>query len=159
LFDKSGKKRWKVEYDDTVYKVYDSSNKLAGYFFPHYSETESDADEAIHQQNKEKTELVEGTLLVPMLKLDVFDSQGAIPVEMVISNLESGYQRAAKWYEWLKIHSEGLSIYGAGAHTAREDRNMLSIALGIRGKITLGEKGVKDFLLPLLDMLSADGLL
>jgi hypothetical protein len=36
---------------------------------------------------------------------------------------------------------------------------MLSIALGIAGEITLGEKEVQEFLTPLLDRLHEDGLL
>ena len=29
--------RWKFEYEDTVYKVYDRNNYLSGYFFPNYN--------------------------------------------------------------------------------------------------------------------------
>ncbi|TLY10035.1 MAG: hypothetical protein E6K85_04630 [Thaumarchaeota archaeon] len=52
-----------------------------------------------------------------------------------------------------------FKIVGAAVHTAREDRNMLSIALGIVTKFKLGEKEVRDFLTPLLDRLHEDGLL
>ncbi len=29
-------KQWKLEYIDTVYKIYDRDKNLAGYFFPNY---------------------------------------------------------------------------------------------------------------------------
>jgi hypothetical protein len=29
--------KWEIEYEDTVYKVYDWNESLAGYFFPGYS--------------------------------------------------------------------------------------------------------------------------
>jgi hypothetical protein len=44
-------------------------------------------------------------------------------------------------------------------YTVREDRNMLSIALGISGTFNLGEKEVRNFLSPMLDKLHEDGLL
>jgi hypothetical protein len=44
-------------------------------------------------------------------------------------------------------------------YTAREDRNMLSIALGIVETFNLGEKEVRDFLFPLLNKLHEDRLL
>jgi hypothetical protein len=164
VFNKTGKNNWKLEYEDTFYKVYDWNNKLAGYFFPQYNvgnspEVEEDDDDTIHQLNKDKIELTEGTLVVPMLKLNILDSEQAMPIEAVISNLESGRIRAAKWADWLRKYSDSLSIYGVGVHTAREDRNMLSIAIGMRGKLILGEKGVRDFLSPLLDLLHSEGLL
>ena len=28
--------KWKTEYDETIYKIYDRNNDLAGYFFPDY---------------------------------------------------------------------------------------------------------------------------
>jgi hypothetical protein len=44
-------------------------------------------------------------------------------------------------------------------HTAREDRNMLSIGLGMSKSIKLGEKEVLGLLTPLLGKLHQDGLL
>jgi hypothetical protein len=113
----------------------------------------------IEQLNKDKVELTEGTLVVPMLKLELLDSEGAIPIEKVVSSLQSSRERASKWNNWLGSNASELSIHGAGVHTAREDRNMLSIALGIHGKLTLGDKNVKEFLSPLLDKLHSEGLL
>ena len=45
LFNKSNKNsinkyKWKFEYEDTIYKVYDHNNNLAGYFFPNYHSIE-----------------------------------------------------------------------------------------------------------------------
>jgi hypothetical protein len=36
--------RWKFEYEDTVYKVYDRKNDLAGYFFPNYNIVEEQSE-------------------------------------------------------------------------------------------------------------------
>ena len=48
---------------------------------------------------------------------------------------------------------------GSTVYTAREDRNMLSIALGIASRYALGEKEIKELLAPALDRLHDDGLL
>jgi hypothetical protein len=50
-------------------------------------------------------------------------------------------------------------ITGNGVHTSREDREMLSIALGLDSNIILGEKEVIVALTPLLDELNNAGLL
>ena len=160
---KNEKSRWKVDYEDTLYKVYDWEGKLAGYFFPNYGDIDADGDEEsdnfIEQLNKSKAELQGGTLLVPMLKLELLDTDGAIAIDRVVSSLESCSERASKWNMWLEKNASKQSIYGTGVHTAREDRNMLSIALAIHGRMNLGDKNVQDFLLPLLENLHLDGLL
>jgi hypothetical protein len=48
---------------------------------------------------------------------------------------------------------------GSLVYTAREDRNMLSILLGIKNEVILGEKEVVESLVPLLNKLHEDGLL
>jgi hypothetical protein len=160
LFGKGGTK-WKIEYDDTHYKVYDSGGNLAGYLFPEYGDIEPKdrEDEIIDDLNKTRAEVPETTLLLPMVKLNLLDNHEGIDVDYVISSLESSGKRAGAWKEWLRDNAKSFSIVGAAVHTAREDRNMLSIALGIAATIKLGEKEVSDFLSPLLDKLHEDGLL
>lgn len=152
--------KWKIEYDYTFYKVYDGKSNLAGYFFPHYGEIfpAEKEDEVIEKMNKSHDSVPEATLLVPMVKLDVFDKEN-METDYVVSSLEANLQRIKYWKGWLQKNSRQYSIFGSSVHTAREDRNMLSIALGIAAKITLGEKEIKEFLNPLLDRLHEDGLL
>ncbi|HVX02651.1 MAG TPA: hypothetical protein VHA09_05820 [Nitrososphaera sp.] len=162
--------KWKVEYDYTYYKVYDNKGALAGYFFPHYSRDPSspkDGDEddnrndeeSIERLNKNHELVSQGTLLVPMTKLDLLDHEEGISVDHAIESLDANLVRTRFWKDWLTRNAKELSLYGASVHTAREDRNMLSLAIGISGDITLGEKEVKEFLTPLLDRLHEDGLL
>jgi hypothetical protein len=159
LFGKGAK--WKAEYDDTIYKIYDWNGNLAGYFFPEYGDIEpaEKEDEIIDEMNKTHADMRESTLLVPMVKLGLLDVQGGLRIDDVISSLESSSERANVWKKWLHDNARQFSLVGAAAHTAREDRNMLSIALGVSAPFKLGEKEVRDFLIPLLDKLHADGLL
>lgn len=160
LFGKT--KTWKAEYDDTLYKIYDWDGHLAGYLFPHYGDnidTEGENDEVIEEMNKVHTEVPEATLLLPMVKLGLLDNYQGIDIDYVISSLEANAERSRAWKKWLQGNAKTFSIFAAEVHTAREDRNMLSIALGIVAKFRLGEKEVRDVLAPLLDRLHQDGLL
>lgn len=154
--------KWKVEYDYTYYKVYDNNGTLAGYFFPHYKTTDSEKekdDEAIEKMNKDHNQVSQGTLLVPMAKLDLLDHEEGIEIDYAIASLDANLIRTRFWKDWLSRNAKRLSLYGARIYTAREDRNMLSIAIGTAGNITLGEKEVKEFLTPLLNSLHEDNLL
>ncbi len=162
LFGKGGNKaRWKAEYDNTIYKIYDWQGNLAGYFFPHYTEIESEEQEEdmIEGLTKAHASVSEGTLLLPMVKLGLLDNHGGMDVDYVITSLATNSERAKEWKIWLGNNSKEYGIFGAQVHTAREDRNMLSIAIGMVATIKLGEKEVRDYLLPLLDKLHKDGLL
>lgn len=152
---------WKTEYDDSLYKVYDRKGNLAGYFFPEYGEIGSNEtkDEIIDQLNKAHSDVQEATLLLPLVKLNLLDKHEGMHIDFVISSLEANRDRVDNWKKWLRDHAQSFNIVGAAAYTAREDRNMLSIALGIVTPIKLGESEVRDFLSPLLNKLHEDSLL
>lgn len=160
MFGKNGSK-WKTEYDDTLYKVYDWDGNLAGYLFPEYGEIEPKdrEDEIIDELNRTHSEVHEATLLLPMVKLNLLDNHEGMDIDYVISSLEANAERAEVWKKWLRDNARAFNIVGSAVHTAREDRNMLSVALGIVTIIKLGEKEVRDFLSPLLDKLHENGLL
>ena len=160
MFGKSGGK-WKTEYDDTLYKIYDWDGNLAGYLFPEYGDIEPKdrEDEIIDELNKTHAQVTEATILLPMAKLNLLDNHEGMDIDYVISSLEANTERAGVWKKWIRDNGRSFSIVGSAVHTAREDRNMLSIALGIAATITLGEKEVRDFLSPLLEKLHEDGLL
>jgi len=156
-----GKAKWKAEYDDTLYKIYDWDGNVAGYFFPHYGDIQpkDKEDEIIDELNKSHARVNESTLLLPMVKLGLLDNHEGMDIEYVISSLEANAARTGAWKKWLRENAKSFGIYGAEAHTAREDRNMLSIGIGISANITLGEKEVITMLTPLLDNLHGAGLL
>jgi hypothetical protein len=105
LFSKKNQsnKQWKLEYIDTVYKIYDRDKNLAGYFFPNY-ETMDEKEEAvknskeaydfeeetaiIDEMNKENQRVIGGNLMVPMIKLHLLDNQEGISLEFAINALE-----------------------------------------------------------------------
>ena len=153
-----------------MYKVYDSNKKLAGYFFPQYGSIErhnneqgnkdqDQEDKIIDIMNKTHEKVRGGNLVVPMLKLNLLDNNEGIDLDYTIEALDGNLQRAKTWKEWLEVNHTDFSISGAAVYTAREDRNMLSIVLGINSEVILGEKELEIDLTPLLDKLHTDGML
>ncbi len=160
LFGKRGtSNKWKAEYEDTLYKIYDWNGNLAGYLFPTYRDIESKDEEVIVELNRTHAQVTEGTLLLPMVKLNLLDNNEGMDIDYVISSLQANTERTNKWKEWLHDNAESFNIADSTVYTAREDRNMLSIALGIVETFNLGEKEVLDFLSPLLNKLHEDQLL
>lgn len=161
---------WKLEYIDTVYKIYDWDKNLTGYFFPNYDINLDDykdesqdvhevEDKIIEQMNKEKQSVKGGNVMLPMVKLQLLDNEDGIDLDYVINSLEQNAQRTRKWKQWIHDNHLEFKIFGSSIYTAREDRNMLSIVLGIGSNIILGEKEIGINLRPLLDKLHQDELI
>ncbi len=176
LFSKrtNDNKQWKLEYIDTVYKIYDWDKNLTGYFFPNYDKTkETDGNDKTNGENydfDEETEIIDkmhkenitvfgGNLMLPMIKLYLLDNQDGIDLDYAISTLEENVQRTMRWKEWVQHNHERFAIIGSSIYTAREDRDMLSILLGINASMTLGEKELLNKLRSLLDKLHEDKMI
>ena len=152
---------WKMEYEDAVYKIYDWNRNLAAYFFPNYplEETSENEDEIIDKLNKSHQIVRGGSILFPMVKLNILDKEEGIDLDYAIFALEESLKRIQIWKQWLLENNNKYEIVGNSVYTSREDREMLSIALGIHSDIVLGEKETLATLTPLLDGLHDSGLL
>ena len=176
LFSKKNQsnKQWKLEYIDTVYKVYDRDKNLAGYFFPNYDMINEKEDSVkdpkenydfeeetniIDEMNKENQKVNGGNLMLPMIKLHLLDNQEGMNIDYAIDALEENVQRTKRWREWIKQNHEEFKVIGSAIYTAREDRNMLSIVIGLDMYMVLGEKELLSHLKPVLDRLQEDGML
>ncbi len=175
LFSKKNpNKRWKLEYFDTVYKIYDWNKNLAGYFFPNYDTVNESAvmgkehsknydfDEetsAIDKMNKGNQKVFGGNLMLPMIKLYLLDNEEGINLDYAINSLEDNAQRVKKWKDWIQNNQSEFNLMGCAIYTSREDRNMLSIVLGIDMYMVLGEKELIIILKPLLDNLHENELI
>jgi hypothetical protein len=156
------KYKWKMEYEDTVYKIYDWNKNLAAYFFPKYDlveTTDNEEDQFIEKLNQSHENVRGGNILFPMIKLDLLDKEEGLDLDYTTVALEQNLKRVKVWKEWLLQNHRKFAIIGNAVYTSREDRNMLSIALGINSNITLGEKETLVALAPLLDELHEAGLL
>jgi molybdopterin converting factor small subunit len=168
--------KWKFEYEDTVYKVYDWNNNLAAYFFPNYNsiqkqnrtkngrneKQQEEEGEVIEEMNKLHENVRGGSLMIPMLRLNLLDNEEEnerMNLNYTIDALEENLHRAKQWEQWLEQNAIEFEVSGNSVYTAREDRNMLSLVIGIDSDIILGEKEIGLVLIPLLDKLHEDGML
>lgn len=155
------KSKWKMEYEDTIYKIYDWNKNLAAYFFPNYNlvETGENEDAIIEKLNQSHQNVRGGNILLPLIKLNLLDKEERIDLDYTIVALEQNLQRTKVWREWLEQNDRKFAIAGNAVFTSREDREMLSIALVIDSIIILGEKEALVALTPLLDELHEATLL
>src|SRR5215217_6041866 len=109
--------KWKFEYEDTVYKVYDWNNNLAGYFFPNYNliqkqngtkngrnEKQQEEGEVIEEMNKLHENVRGGNLMIPMLRLNLLDNEArkeGMDLNYAIGELQENLHRAKQWKQWL----------------------------------------------------------
>ena len=155
------KSKWKMEYEDTIYKIYDWNKNLAAYFFPNYNlaENSENEDEIIEKLNQSHQNVRGGNVLFPLIKLNLLDKEERIDLDYTIDALEQNLQRTKVWREWLIQNDRKFAITGNAVFTSREDREMLSIVLVIDSNIVLGEKETLVALAPLLDELHEATLL
>ena len=162
--------KWNLEYEDTVYKIYDWNKDLAGYFFPRYdalldrqsgddNENLDSQTEVIEKMNKHHQRIDGGQLMLPMIKLGLLDHEEGLDLDYVIDALEASVQRTKMWKGWLERNDREFGIIGVAAYTAREDRNMLTIVFDMHLIMVLGEKEIARSLTPLLNKLRLDQML
>jgi len=158
---KNKRSKWKMEYEDTIYKIYDWNKNLTAYFFPNYNlvEDTENEDEIIEKLNQSHQNVRGGNILFPLIKLNLLDKEERIDLDYTIVALEQNLQRTKVWREWLVQNDRKFAISGNAVFTSREDREMLSIALVIDSNIILGEKETLVALTPLLDELHEATLL
>jgi len=158
---KNKRSKWKMEYEDTIYKIYDWNKNLTAYFFPNYNlvEDTENEDEIIEKLNQSHQNVRGGNILFPLIKLNLLDKEERIDLDYTIVALEQNLKRTKVWREWLLQNDRKFAISGNAVFTSREDREMLSIALVIDSNIILGEKETLVALTPLLDELHEATLL
>ena len=161
MFDKKRRKNWKGEYEDTIYKIYDWDNNLAGYFYPTYNIqriSEMEEEEIIVRMNENKEKVQGGHLMVPFLKLDLLDID-TLNIDEVIYRLQTNIQRAMVWKKWIEDNKYKFSLAESLVCTSREDRNLLAVLFMINKEIILDEKVLVKEISPILDQLHIDQLL
>jgi len=161
LFRKKEKRNWKCEYDDTIYKIYDWDDNLAGYFYPLYNikgKNEMEEEEIMIKMNEKKEKIHGGHLMIPFLKLNLLDID-YLTIDEAIFNLQNSIQRAITWKKWIDGNSDTFNLSKSLICTSREDRNLLAVLLEINKEIALDEKIIIIEITPILDQLHMDELL
>lgn len=114
---------WKLDLDDTYFRILDSKKYTAGYFDPDYGEDAS--EESIELMLKQKTAIRGGYLVVPMLKFGLFDSDLDIDIYQLEDKINAVVKALARWSGYIRaknypFHSVRIS------HT---DQDMLTMTV------------------------------
>jgi hypothetical protein len=151
---------WKVEFYDSVYKIYDRNNNLTGYFFPHYPKSSEINEDTVIMNLHNSHSVVNGaSLMLPMIKLDLLDIEEGQSLDTVLKHLTDNIEKAKEWRGWYLSNKDKYNVLECMVYTAREDRQMLSIVLDLRSEFSLGTKEVTNFIAPILDNLSGHGMI
>jgi hypothetical protein len=156
---KSRTSQWKIDFYDSVYKIYDKGGNLAGYLFPNYPKISEEIEDSVTLElANSRSPVAGGRLMLPMLRLNLFDIEEGQSLDEVIDKLAYNMKKAKEWQGWCISNKDKYDILEYQVHTAREDKQMLSILLDLGSQFTLGTEGVANFLTPILDDLSAEGM-
>lgn len=160
LFGRKNKpSSWKVDFYDSVYKIYDKDGNLAGYFFPNYPKVQANRDSEALKMAKSHSIVSGGSLMLPLVRLDLPDLEEGQNLEDLIGNFASSIDRVKEWKEWYESNTVKYHIQGYQVYTAREDKQMLSIVFNLDSQFALGTKEVSIFLDPILKDLSENALI
>jgi hypothetical protein len=84
--------------------------------------------EVIEKLNKSH---VRGDLMIPILKMNLFDNNKAMNLDYTIGALEGNVKESKTWKQWLQQNRRSFGITSAIIYTVKEYMNMLSVVLVI----------------------------
>lgn len=149
---------WKLEREESYFKIYDENKHIAGYFDPEYGDIfpEHKINEIIEEMHKKHEKITGGYLMVPMIKFEVFNDQ-EIGLDYLQRRIDDVKERIAKWKGFIlnrKTSDHKIQV----SHT---DADMLSITFPIRfdAPVSLEKKLLLAELEITLNSLRKNGLL
>ena len=149
---------WKLDLDESYFRIYDSKKLIAGYFDPDYGEIypKENSEEIILSMLKNNEKILGGMIMVPFVKFGLFDTDLDTSLSEVEQNVNRVIEHLQKWKNFLSqtnrhVHSIRIS------HT---DQDMLTITFKIKfSKPTSLEKiKLMGEIFPTLDLLQKSGL-
>ncbi len=149
---------WKLDLDESYFRIYDSKKLIAGYFDPDYGEIypKENSEEIILSMLKNHDKILGGVIMVPLVKFGLFDTDLDTTLSEVEQNVNRVTEHLQKWKNFLSqtnrhVHSIRIS------HT---DQDMLTITFKIKfSKPTSLEKiKLMGEIFPTLDLLQKSGL-
>jgi hypothetical protein len=150
--------QWKLEREDTYFKIYDENKNIAGYFDPEYGEIfpAHRVNEIIEEMHKKHEKVLGGYMMAPMLKFEIFDEQ-EIGIDYLQHRIEDVKERIERWKNFIKNQKTSEHKIRV-SHT---DSDMLSITFPIRFAfpVPLEQKLLLAELEIILNSLHENGLL
>ncbi|GIU72497.1 MAG: hypothetical protein KatS3mg003_1976 [Candidatus Nitrosocaldaceae archaeon] len=120
-----------VEQEDVHFKIFDDNNYLLAYFQPDYGNIypKEREEEIIQNMIKNKEEITEGLLYLPMLKFNIGEEE--YDIEVIKQLLELALAKLNGWINTLREIEEIKNVRVVKSHT---DPDMLALLLDIKFK-------------------------
>jgi len=120
--------QWKLEREESYFKIFDENKNIAGYFDPAYGDIfpEHKISEIIEEMHKKHEKILGGFLMVPMIKFEVFNDQ-EIGLDYLQRRIDDVKDRIAKWKDFI-LNQKSSDHKIQVSHT---DTDMLSITFPI----------------------------
>lgn len=150
---------WKLESDETFFRIYDSKKMVAGYFDPDYGNIfpKENLEDVIASMLKNHDKILGGVMMVPLVKFGLFDTDLDTNISLVEQNVTRVNIHLEKWKSFLsQTNREKHSV-----RISHTDQDMLTITFEVKfSKPTPLEKNfLLEELFPTLDLLQKLGLL
>lgn len=150
--------QWKLEREESYFKIYDENKNIAGYFDPEYGDIfpEHKVNEIIEEMYKKNEKIPGGYLMVPMIKFEVFRDQ-EIGLDYLQRRIDDVRERITKWKDFI-LHQKNSDHKIQVSHT---DADMLSITFPVHfdSPVSLEKKLLTAELEITLNSLHKKGLL
>lgn len=149
---------WRLEQDESYYRILDSRRQIAGYFDPEYGQIEPQekAEEIIEQMIRRRDPIAAGYLTFPMTKFGIFDTDYQEQISALERQIDGVQQQIKAWKRFLdSVHDRHVVRI---SHTSQD---MLSVTFPVRfdSAIRLDKKEILESIRPVLDRLHESGLL
>lgn len=121
---------WKLELDESYFRIYDSHKLIAGYFDPDYGDIfpKENQDQIIAGMLKNHDKISGGFIMVPLIKFGLFDSDLSTDIISLEQKISTVYARIQKWKDFLA--SANIQYHNIGiSHT---DQDMLTITFPVK---------------------------
>jgi len=150
---------WKLELEDSYFKIYDDRKTIVGYFAPEYGEIypEDRADQVIQEMLKRHDKIKGGYMMLPLVKFGIFEEGKEMNLDYIQKQLVEANNRLALW----KNLMVKIAIMHHKILVSHTDHDMLSITLGIifASPVSLEKSDLQNELGQILDLGHQMGLL
>ena len=150
---------WKLELEDSYFKIYDDRKTIVGYFAPEYGEIypEDRADQVIQEMLKRHDKIKGGYMMLPLVKFGIFEEGKEMNLGYIQKQLVEANNRLASW----KNLMAKIAIMHHKVLVSHTDHDMLSITLGIifASPVSLEKNDLQNELGQILDLGHQMGLL
>ena len=150
---------WKLELEDSYFKIYDDRKTIVGYFAPEYGEIypEDRADQIIQEMLKRHDKIKGGYMMLPLVKFGIFEEGKEMNLDYIQKQLVEANNRLALW----KNLMVKIAIMHHKVLVSHTDHDMLSITLDIifASPVSLEKNDLQNELGQILDLGHQMGLL